>query len=312
MRRYIYILAFLAALPIGRIIAQQGFSFGVGGGPNFFFGSLTEEEKVGYTGQFDVRYDFNSKISSTLSYSFNHLQAARYFPSGLTDKYFQTSASNIDLHIGFDILQISQVVSQDFPLKVIFDLGFGYSFYNEALYYGDGHTGEKIDRPNLDYKVGEHGPGSAAKAHLGGEVVYSFSPKASVFASILGNYYFTSAVDGYEHRIGNPETETLNDFYYSSVIGCRFKIEKIGFANTSRKSASGSYLNNRHGSLFENFRFKQYTGRKSPKETYESNKAKQPGIFPGGRWQGRKKKKAPKSTSVTRFQGKKSKGGIPK
>lgn len=290
-------------------MAQEGLSLGLGGGPNFFFGSF-EEENIGFTGQFDTRYGFNEKIAVTFSYSFNKFQGAKP-----TNYYSNSNAHNIDLQLNFDVLQLSQVVDQNFPLKLSFVFGGGYSFFDASLHYYDtSRDDEYLKKTYLHPDDKSH----AAKFHFGGEIGYSINQSFTIYTNILSHFYFTSAVDAHSRYPSSEGVdgykETFNDLYFSSTLGLRYNLDinTGGRSSTKRKSNNGFYENHRTGSIFQSFRFNRYSGKKSPKSSFESNKSKQPRSFPGGRWQGKKKNNAPKSTSSSRFQGKKTNGGIPK
>lgn len=295
MRKLFYILIFIIVVPFGKVIAQQGLSVGIGGGPNYFYGSIIEAKNIGFSGSLDARYNFSDQIHTTLSYSFNKLQASQ-LSGAKTAYYFDTNANNLDLHIGFNILQLAQIVDKNSPLRITLDMGFGISFYDEGLYYGDANPSKEND-VHYGYQA-KHGKGSSPKYLVGGEASYSINDTYSIFFNFLGHHYFTSEVDGKSHYINDPATETYNDNYFTMSLGARYYLDTNGAgkqSKTRRKSPNGFYRNDKNGSIFQNFRFNRYSGKKSPKQSIKSNKSKQPRIFPGGR-----------------FQGKKSNGGVPK
>lgn len=335
MRRLFAFITLVIVLPFASVNAQQGFSFGLGAGPNLYWGSVNEADNTSYSISIDTRYNFNSQLSTTLSYTFSNLQAARYKNSVKT-LYFQTAASSIDLHIGADLVSIIQHTQEDNNFKVLMDFGLGYTFYNPEAYYYDLSSGNYI--PDNTHSATPHTQGSDFKFHIGGEISYKFTDNLAVYYSSLGHLVFSSDIDGYSRYLKDHDNdsstpkefvETLNDFYYTGIIGVRYDLDGFsgGGGNRSKphktarpsksksvKAAGGRFLNWNHGSIFQNFRFDRFAGKKSASSSVKSNKNRSIRLFPGGRWQGRKSAQTtvPKKKTTNRYQGQKKDGNIPK
>lgn len=290
MKKIFYILAFISISSFGKIAAQQGFSVGLGGGPTFYLGSFNPQNNIGINGLIDARYHFNSKLFIGFAYSYNTLQADRV-AGDKTAYYFNTTANNVDFHFGFNILQLTRIASEDFPLRVTFDMGAGFSFFDEALYYGDASPRE--DSLHYGYQK-EHGPGSSLKAHMGAEVSYNINESFSVFASALLQHYFTSALDGKTYWAATteyPESYTkplYDDNFYSLTLGIHYHFPQV---LPGHHNSSFYYKNDNKGKIFKSLKAKISPRKKSKtrrsKPTSYNNNNSNP--YPGGRFQGKKK-----------------------
>lgn len=300
MRRFLFTITILASLSLVKAQTQQPFSVGIGGGPNMFFGSVSDGERVGFTGYIEAIYKINNNFSTSLSFSNNQLQASRYVDN-LTSYYFESSVNNIDLHFEMDVLQLSQLVPASFPIKVIFDVGAGFSFFDEGLYYGnyvnDNPSYPDISEGDLSYVYKDsHGKGTAGKLHVGPTVSYEITPEFTVTSSILAHYYFTSDIDGYAHYANQPEKPSKNDVFYAWTFGVRYNLRNIKFNNDDDDDKPLGY----RGRFF---------GKKTTEESINENQYEaQPQDDPERRWNGKKKKNSnEKPTTTERWVGKKNK-----
>jgi len=287
MRRILLTIIILASLSLAKAQTLQDFSVGIGGGPNMYFGSIVDGERVGFSAYFETTYKIDNFYSLSLSYSNNHIQASRY-ADNTTTYYFNTALNSFDLHFEMNVLRIANLVPEEFPIRAFFDVGAGFSLINEGMYYGDAFP-DKEDQESYVYKD-SHGKSSSAKLHLGPAISYEITPEFSVTSTLLAHYYFTSDIDGYAHYANDPSRKTKNDVYYSWTFGVRYNLGNLDFNKDSDKPIGyrGRFFN-----------------RKTTEESYYENRYLTPQDTPERRWNGKKTKNS-KSTSVERWKGKKS------
>lgn len=309
MKRLIYIVLLFFSLPLCKTNAQssstfnkENLTFAFGIGPTIYYD--WEQDKLGFLIYLDSRYQLNNIISTTLSYSFNHLRSAQANDDGEVSYYFKTGANNLDLHFGFDLVQIANI-GENFPLHIIFDVGGGLSFYKEGLYWGEAHP--TLEGQLYNYYIDSQGWGCATKAHMGGEISYDINNTFTIFGNFLGHYYFSSKIDGKDYYWKTADdgtkvkTQCFNDMFMSSVIGLRFNIDEINLSGRPASSKSATQSTNR------------FFNRKSASSSVKTIKKKRNKTFKS-RYDKRKTpvKRVPKKKDSERFKDRKTNGNIPK
>ncbi len=276
MKKILFIILFFITIPLGKSWAQSKLSFGIGGGPNYFYD--WEEGNIGYSIYLDGRYAITDAVFASLSYNYNHLNASHPDETGTkTSYYFETDAHDIELHFSFDIVQLT--TQSNSPLKIMLDIGAGYSFFNEGLYYGDAsaNDGQLYNRYIEDIR--EQGWGNAAKSHLGGEILYDFN-NFSIFFNLFGNYYFSSEIDGkayyYKTVSGSREkTDCFNDITVTSAIGLRINADALSFNGGSKssgnKKTTTSFIK-RHPRWSNKKNIKNWKAPQAPTKRYQGRK----------------------------------------
>lgn len=244
--------------------SMSEFAMGFGGGSTHFYGSIPPDNNIGRLVQLDARYKFNEIFSTSLSFQYATLKASRLDETGNTTGYFDTKSKNVDIHLQTNILPFIKKTRKPEKLRIALDLGPGLMFYNEMAYILDSNGKLVSDLVHKD----SHGTGTAYKVHFGGEVGYKVTDKLEIFGSILGNYIFTSEVDGYEHY-NNGTAEAANDFYYTTTFGLRYDLR----SSTPKKKRIHVPNTNKN---------ERWKGRK----TVEENKSKEV-TNKNERWQGR-------------------------
>lgn len=208
-----------ASNTIAQSEAQSDFSMGLGGGSTHFYGSIPLNNNIGRLVQLDGRYKFNETFSTSLSFQYATLKASRLGDTGNTSGYFDSKTKNADIHFQIDVLSFGEETQTPRKLRIALDMGPGLMFYDEMAYIKNSN-GELV--PDYVHKD-SHGTGTAYKVHLGGEIGYKVTDKLEIFGSILGNYIFSSEVDGYTHY-NNKTSEATNDFYYTTTFGLRYDL----------------------------------------------------------------------------------------
>ncbi len=330
MRRLLTTITLLFTLSLLSSQAQQGFSVGVGGGPNYFFGSISESENTSFSLALDGRYSINSQFFVGVSYVHSHLQASRYNDNNLKTLYFDTPLNALNLHLGLDLLSTIQNTGQDNALKILLDVGAGFAFFNHEAYEYD--PGTRTFLPDDYHNAEPHTSGTAIQFNVGGEISYQLTNDFSVYFSSIGHIANNSDLDGYNRYLTDHDNDdatpkeyvdTYNDLYYTAIVGMRYNFGGAGSGGGGRSYGGGSnqkisggkfIIWGGHGSIFQNFRFDRFSGKKTPSSSIKTNRNKSVQIFSGGRWQNRKSGKAslPKKSRSSRFLGRKSDNNLPK
>lgn len=214
------ILIFLCCTLAQDTLAQNNISIGLGAGTTHFYGSYESGNNMSYLGYVEARYKLNETFSTSISYTHAKLVAYDFNETENTLKYFNTKTNNIDLHLQFNIMSFAQETTTPRKLRVILDMGPGIMLFSDRSYMlssdndvidDEIHTDDKGD--NIGYKI-----------HFGGEVGFDATDRIEIFGSLLGNYCFSSDVDGYSYY-NNKTIEAANDFYYTTTVGLRYKIK---------------------------------------------------------------------------------------
>lgn len=295
MRKITYIAFILFCFCFSKAQAQDGWTVGAGLGPNFYFGSISRVNRVGFSTYLDGKYKFKDMYAVGLSYGYNSLGASRY--ADLDGAYretntFESSAHAFDLHLQIELIESFHKITKkknQSKFKAYFDIGAGFVFYNEIAYrYSMLTEGLVIDY--IHNEGAPHGNGQVGKYHFGGEVDYEVTKEIDIFASFIGHQCLNSKIDGYSTYWNGEPAE--NDFYYTLALGARYNLpSSSGSMGSSRmpgpKQAARKKKKKTRVLINKTYRFDRFQGRKSAKKY----KYKQSTKLDVERYSGRKGKK---------------------
>lgn len=272
-----YFALFIFCIFASNTLAQSEFSIGAGGGSTHFYGSISSDKNIGYQMQVDGRYKFNSTFSTGLSFQYATLKSSRLTDAGSVGSYFDTNTKNVNVHLQMNVLSLLPEPRTLTKLRVALDVGPGLMFYDDIAFVRNSNGDFEYD---LTHK-GEGGNGTAYKMHFGGEVGYELTDKLEVFGSILGNYIFSSDVDGYS-VYNNGNSNSSNDFYYTTTVGLKYDVwsgdhqSKVGTrtkkVDTGVKKVKKANISNKKGKL--KTRISNWKARKNTRNTVKNNRQK--------------------------------------
>lgn len=220
------ILIGLCCILSSNSIAQNNLSIGLGAGTTHFYGSYEDEYNISHLAYVEARYKFNNAFSTNISYTRAKLVACDLNADENTVKYFNTKTDNIDLHLQLNLMSFVQETATPRKLRVVLDMGPGVMLFSDRSYLLTNNNSVIEDELHNDNDY----ENSAYKIHFGGELGFDATERIEIFASILGNYCFTSDIDGY-NIYNNQTTEAANDFFYTTTVGLRFKLGNISKTN---------------------------------------------------------------------------------